>query len=164
MMKSRFTESQIVAILKEREAGVAPSDPTKKHMRPMPLERKTMGSYKPEGWATITPRLFTHDVQGLVDFLKQVFDAKGEVHTGRPTEITIEDSRIMISDGGGVRAASAAFLYVYVPDIDETHRRAIEAGAQTIEAPSSTPYGDRRATVQDRWGNTWQIATRSTRT
>jgi len=22
-----------------------------------------------------------------------------------------------------------------------------------------TPYGDRRATVKDRWGNTWQIAT-----
>jgi PhnB protein len=120
-----------------------------------------VSSYKPEGWPTITPRLFTHDVQGLVDFLKQVFNAEGEVHAGRPAEITIDDSRIMISDGGGVRGASPAFLYVYVPDTDETHRRAIKAGAQTIEAPSRTPYGDRRATVQDRWGNTWQIATRS---
>jgi hypothetical protein len=33
MMKSRFTESQIVAILKERKAGVAPSDPTRKLTR-----------------------------------------------------------------------------------------------------------------------------------
>jgi PhnB protein len=123
-----------------------------------------MNSYKPEGWATITPRLFTHDVQGLVDFLKRVFNAQGEVRAGRPAEITIDDSRIMISDGGGVRTTLPAFLYVYVPDTDETHRRAIEAGAQTIEAPSSTPYGDRRATVEDRWGNTWQIATRSTPT
>ena len=121
-----------------------------------------MGSYKPEGWATITPRLFTHDVQGLVDFLKQVFGAEGEVHAGRPTEITIDGSRIMISDGDGIRATSRAFLYVYVPDSDETHRRAIEAGVQTIEAPTNTPYGDRRATLLDRWGNMWQIATRST--
>ena len=119
-----------------------------------------MSSYKPEGWATVTPRLFTDDTQGLVDFLKHVFDAQGEVQTGRPTEMCIGDSRIMISDGGGIRTASPAFLYVYVSDTDETHRRAIEAGARTIEAPSSTPYGDRRATVVDRWGNSWQIATR----
>jgi uncharacterized glyoxalase superfamily protein PhnB len=121
-----------------------------------------MSSYKPEGWATITPRLFTQDIQGLVDFLKHVFDAQGEVSIGRPTEMTIDDSRLMISDGGGIRAALPAFLYVYVPDTDATHRRGMDAEAQTIEAPSSTPYGDRRATVQDRWGNTWQIATRST--
>jgi PhnB protein len=122
-------------------------------------ERQAM-NHKPEGWAAITPRLFTEDVQGLVDFLKRVFDAEGEVHAGRPSEITIDDSRIMVSDGGGIRTASRAFLHVYVPNIDETYRRAIEAGAQTIEAPSGTPYGDRRATVRDGWGNTWQIATR----
>jgi uncharacterized glyoxalase superfamily protein PhnB len=35
-----------------------------------------------------------------------------------------------------------------------------DAGGRTIEAPLDTAYGDRRATVADRWGNTWQIATR----
>jgi len=35
-----------------------------------------------------------------------------------------------------------------------------EAGAQSIESPLNTPYGDRRAMIEDRWGNTWQIATR----
>lgn len=119
-------------------------------------------SYKPADWATITPRLFTRDVQGLVDFLKRVFEARGDVPVGRPAEIIIGDSRLMISDGGGVRAPLPAYLYMYVPNADETYRRAIEAGAQMIEPLSDTPYGDRRATVQDRWGNTWQIATRST--
>lgn len=121
-----------------------------------------MGSYKPEGWTTITPRLVTRDVQGLVDFLKRVFGATGEVHAGRPAEMAIDDSRILVSDGDGVRSATCALLYVYVPDVDAVYRRAVEAGARTIEAPSDTPYGDRRATLEDRWGNTWQVATRST--
>ena len=122
-----------------------------------------MNGYKPEGWTTITPRLVTGDVQGLVDFLRHVFGATGEVHAGRPAEMVIGDSRLLVSDGDGVRRATCAFLYVYVPDVDDVHLRAIEAGATTIEAPSDTPYGDRRATLEDRWGNTWQVATRSAR-
>jgi PhnB protein len=118
-----------------------------------------VSSYKPEGWST-TPRLITRDVQGLADLLKQVFDAHGEVQPGRPVEKTIDDSRMMTSDGGAVRATSPAFLHVYVPDTDKTYRKAM-GGAVSVEVPSSTPYGDYRATVQDRWGTMWQIATRS---
>ena len=32
-------------------------------------------------------------------------------------------------------------------------------GANSVEAPTDTPYGDRRGMVEDKWGNTWQIAT-----
>jgi uncharacterized glyoxalase superfamily protein PhnB len=53
-----------------------------------------------------------------------------------------------------------AFLYLYVEDADATYRRAVQAGAQSLEEPSDMPYGDRRGMVQDRWGNVWQIATR----
>ena len=116
--------------------------------------------FRPEGWPTVTPRLFTRDVGGLVAFLRSTFEASGEVHPDRPAEMRIGDSIVMVGDGGGQRAASSAFLYVYVSDADETYRRALAAGARSIEAPTETPYGDRRATVEDPWGNTWQIATR----
>jgi uncharacterized glyoxalase superfamily protein PhnB len=53
-----------------------------------------------------------------------------------------------------------AFLYVYVENAELTWQRAVKAGAQSLEALSNIPYGDRRAMVKDRWGNTWQIATR----
>lgn len=53
----------------------------------------------------------------------------------------------------------AAFLYVYVEDADRTYQRAVDAGAISIEEPTDTPYGDRRATLRDSWGNMWQIAT-----
>jgi uncharacterized glyoxalase superfamily protein PhnB len=107
----------------------------------------------------VTPRLFTNDVVGLVNFLKVIFRAHGEVRQGVPAEVRIGDSIIMVSDGGGVREPLAGFLYVYVEDADTVYRMAINAGAVSIEAPADMPYGDRRATVRDTWGNTWQIAT-----
>jgi uncharacterized glyoxalase superfamily protein PhnB len=113
----------------------------------------------PDGWHTVTPRIFTADVAGLVGFLRAVFNADGEYHEGRPTEIKIGDSIVMISDGGGRRETMPAVLYVYVEDADETYRLAVDSGAESVEKPMDMPYGDRRATVLDPWGNTWQIAT-----
>ena len=97
-------------------------------------------------------------VGGVVRFMKSVFNAEGDVRTGRPAEMRIADSIIMVSDGAGVRDATPSFLYVYVENADETYQLALAAGALGIEEPMDTPYGDRRATVQDPWGNTWQIA------
>ena len=37
------------------------------------------------------------------------------------------------------RAPAAGFLYVYVEDADVTFAKAVEAGAETIEAPLDTP-------------------------
>ena len=57
------------------------------------------------------------------------------------------------------RGPAPAFLYVYVEDTDATYRRALAAGATSLEPPRDLPYGHRRAMVRDAWGNTWQIAT-----
>jgi uncharacterized glyoxalase superfamily protein PhnB len=71
----------------------------------------------------------------------------------------IGDSVVMVS-GTAVREATASFLYLYIEDADAAYRRALQAGAVSLEAPLDTPYGDRRAMVRDPAGNTWQIATR----
>jgi len=114
----------------------------------------------PEGWHSVTPRMVARGAEELVAFVKRVFQATGEYRSDVPSVIKIGDSPIMISEAG-VRAPMGAFLYVYVPDTDEVYRRAVAAGARVLEEPSLTPYGDRRCMVEDRWGNTWQIATRS---
>jgi uncharacterized glyoxalase superfamily protein PhnB len=112
----------------------------------------------PDGWHSLTPRIVTDDVGGLVAFLRRAFGATGEVHLERPAIVRIGDSNLMVS-GVGPRPASAAFLYLYVEDADAVYRRALAAGATSLEPPQEMPYGDRRAMVEDRWGNVWQIAT-----
>lgn len=119
-----------------------------------------MTSFKPDGWPCVIPRLVTRDPAGLTEFLRSVFGAEGEVRSGAPAEIRIGDSILLVSDGGAVRDAMPGFFYVYVPNADETYQRAVAAGADTIEKPADTPYGDRRAMVRDAWANVWQIATR----
>jgi uncharacterized glyoxalase superfamily protein PhnB len=96
--------------------------------------------------------------QHLVAFLKHVFGATGDYRPDTPAVLSIGDSIVMVSDAG-TRDPSPAFLYVYVPDTDATYRRAVESGARSLEEPTDLPYGDRRAMVEDKWGNTWQIAT-----
>jgi tRNA-Thr(GGU) m(6)t(6)A37 methyltransferase TsaA len=112
---------------------------------------------------TLTPRIVVDDVAGLVAFLRQAFGAAGAVETDRPSRMRIGDSVVLVS-AVGPRPATAAFLYVYVDDADAAYRRAVAAGARSLEAPLDTPYGDRRGMVADRWGNVWQIASATGRT
>ena len=63
----------------------------------------------------------------------------------------------MISDAAS-REPMPAFLYAYVDDVDGTCRRAIQAGATSLEEPLDLLYGDRRGMVRDEWSNVWQIA------
>jgi PhnB protein len=113
----------------------------------------------PVGFHSVTPRMVVSDVSGAVTFLRGTFGAAGEVHAGRPAEIRIGNSLVMIS-GAGERELFPAFLYVYVDDADHVYRRAIGAGATSLEEPMDTPYGDRRAMVRDPFGNVFQIAHR----
>ena len=110
-----------------------------------------------KGFHSVTPRVVTDDVAGVVAFLRAVFGAAGEVEGDRPAEMRIGDSLVMVS-ASGPRETFPAFLYVYVDDADATYARALAERATSIEAPTETPYGDRRAMVRDRFGNVWQIA------
>ena len=109
------------------------------------------------GFQTVTPRLVVADVDGQVAFLRSVFDATGDVVPGRPAEVRIGDSLVMVTSAAE-RDLFPAFLYVYVDDADDVYRRALAAGAGAMEEPVDTPYGDRRAMVRDPFGNVFQIA------
>ena len=106
---------------------------------------------------SVTPRIVVSDVEAQVHFLRSVFDATGEVSPERPAEMTIGDSVIMVSSTAE-RDLFPAFLYVYVEDADASYDRGSAAGAEVLESPVDTPYGDCRAMVRDPFGNIFQIA------
>ena len=111
----------------------------------------------PPGWPRVIPRIVVADAERLVGFLRSVLGATGKYENDRPSEVWFGGSVILITEAVA-REVATAFLYVYVQDVDAIYERAVKAGARSLEAPALMPYGDRRAMVQDPWGNTWQIA------
>jgi hypothetical protein len=71
----------------------------------------------PPGWHTIRPRLVAHNARDLVEFLTHVFGASARYESTAPTIVEIGDSKIMASEATS-RAARAAFLYVYMFDVE----------------------------------------------
>jgi uncharacterized glyoxalase superfamily protein PhnB len=49
-------------------------------------------------------------------------------------------------------------FYVYVDDVDAWYRRALDAGATSMETPALQPDGERRAAVRDTFDNQWYLA------
>src|SRR5690606_36482240 len=117
-------------------------------------------AYKPDGWPDVVPSIFVEEPERLYGFMVSAFGATADIQPGVPIEARIGESIVMLSDTSA-REEQSACLYVYVRDLDHSYRVAVEAGAETLEPPRYTPYGDRRAMVRDPWGNTWQMATRA---
>lgn len=114
---------------------------------------------------TLTPYIVVRQVDAVIDFAKEVFDAQELLRTtgsagGTHCELRIGDSKVIV--GGGEKIdhdAMPTMLHVYVRDVDAMYRRAIAAGATSVMAPVDQEYGDRDCTVQDAGGNFWCIAT-----
>jgi len=118
----------------------------------------------PEGYHTVCSYIVADGIARLIDFTKQVFDAK-EVHVSRRpdgsvmhAEIKIGDSIIMMGEGQGIKKFPA-MLHLYLEDCDAVYQRAMQAGAKSIREPVNQPYGDRSGGVEDEWGNQWWIST-----
>ncbi|MGH3726329.1 MAG: VOC family protein [Mycobacterium sp.] len=105
----------------------------------------------------MTARIVVSDADVVIKFLREVFAATGAAEQDRPAILRVGDSTVMVSQAGE-RETFPAFLYVYVRDADSTYRRALSAGAISMEEPCETGYGDRRAMFRDSFGNFFQIA------
>jgi uncharacterized glyoxalase superfamily protein PhnB len=131
-----------------------------RHARP--TARSASGA--PAGHPAISPYLMVGSAAPLIDFATRAFDAR-EVrrHTEpdgriRHVELRIGDSVIMIGERPGA-APTAVYLHIYVPDVDQTYQRALQAGARSVVAPREQDYGDRTGGVTDPSGTTWWIGT-----
>jgi uncharacterized glyoxalase superfamily protein PhnB len=123
-------------------------------------------AYKPPGYSSVSVYVVAKGAQRVIDFLRKTFDAEPLRRYDNPdgtimhAEVRIDDTVVMIADGGGPYPPFPVWLHVYVPDVDATYRRALEAGGISVEEPKQKPSDpDRRGGVKDHGGNTWWIAT-----
>ncbi|MCR4318351.1 MAG: VOC family protein [Planctomycetes bacterium] len=121
--------------------------------------------FQPKGYHSITPYLSVNDGKKFLEFTKAVFDASvielfendsGGVQHG---EVRIGDSVVMFSDANEFNPYTPTCLYLYIPDVDATYKKALENGATSIRVPADQFYGDRSGGVKDPSGINWWLGT-----
>jgi len=77
-------------------------------------------------------------------------------------KVKLSDAVIEMGEAHGEYRPMPAMFYVYVDDVDASYRRALTAGATSLEAPARQPYGEWRAGVHDPFDNQWYLAAPAT--
>jgi PhnB protein len=124
-------------------------------------------SYKPAGHNSVSPYLIVKGASRSIEFLQQAF---GAVELMRITddddggikhaELRIDDSVVMLADSDPTHPVQNVHVHLYVPDVDATYRRALAAGATSVQAPVQKQDTDKRGGVREPGGTTWWIGTR----
>ena len=128
----------------------------------------------PEGFHSVTPMVMFRDARQAIEFYKQAFgaverfalpgpDGKGVMHA----ELLIGDSIIMLGEenpdepckSAETMQGSPVSFYLYLEDVDQAFRRALEAGAALRMPVQEMFWGDRVGTLQDPFGYNWSLAT-----
>jgi PhnB protein len=122
-------------------------------------------SYRWPGAPTVQTSLHPLRAEPVINFVKRAF---GAVELGRHATpegvirhatVKIGTGVIELGEAHGPYQPMPTMFYLYVPNVDELYRRAIDAGATSISEPADQPYGDRSGGVTDPFGNKWYIAT-----
>ncbi|HXQ38067.1 MAG TPA: VOC family protein, partial [Anaerolineales bacterium] len=107
------------------------------------IERRQFMSqaYKPEKYNTVSPYLIVDGADRTIEFLKVVFgatelrrflDAAGKI---MHSEVRIDDTVVMLADGAENWPPIPAHVHIYFNDIDTIYRKALEAGAISVQQP-----------------------------
>lgn len=128
---------------------------------------KVFDTYRPEGFGTVNGYLFVENPDELIDFLKKSFYAEEINRSVNPQNgeianviLKIGSSCFMISQARGQFLNMRAAFYLFVDDVDEIHKRAVENGGKVEFEPADMDYGDRQSGITDPGGNYWWISKR----
>lgn len=123
-------------------------------------------TYKPETYSTVSPHLIVNGASATIEFLVDVFGAEelrrfpGDAGRVMHAEVRLDDTVVMIADSAEGWPATPSHVHIYVPDVDATYKKALEAGATSVQEPVQKEDEDKRGGVKDAGGTTWWIATR----
>lgn len=135
-------------------------------------------SYRPEGFATLTPMIIVSPATDALRFYEEVFGAEVTTRMDTPDgvllhcETQVGNSRLQLMDPNPQFAAVASdpqsdqttfSLAIYLPDVDAALARARERGAVVREeAADFEVTGDRFASIRDPFGVRWTLMCRRT--
>jgi len=128
----------------------------------------------PDGFHSVTPMIMFKDARKAIEFYKQAFgaterfampgpDGKGIMHA----ELMIGDSIIMMGEehphepckSAETVGGSPIGFYIYIENVDQAFKKAMEAGAESEMDVQEMFWGDRVGTVKDPFGYSWSLAT-----
>jgi PhnB protein len=119
----------------------------------------------PDGMPSVQPYLHLRGAEKMIPFAEAAFHAESLGVAKSPegkilhATIRIGHATFEIDEAEGQFQPMPSYLHVYVPDADGCYAAAIRAGATSVEAPATKPYGERSAAVKDAFDNTWYMAT-----
>lgn len=130
---------------------------------------------------SIMPFMYIEGAASAVEFYKNVFGATVLMRDEEPSGVVshamlkMGDTTVMLSDPTSADVkqndvhhlsrtprsygGSPVHLYIYVADVDEVVRRAIEAGAKVIDQVEDKDWGDRCGGIEDPYGHVWFVGT-----
>lgn len=118
--------------------------------------------FAPEGLGTVVPFVFPSKARAFIDFVKRAFAAEemgvyeesGRVVHGA---VRIGDAVVEMGEPQGEAPSLSSSFVLHVEDCEEWYRRALAAGASSLEEPADKPFG-RLAAVADAFGNLWYFS------
>jgi PhnB protein len=127
----------------------------------------------PEGFNTVTASVVVSDAKAAIALYEKGFGAKlnaclecpktGKVlhaclQIGTSILFLCDENEEMQIKAPGADGSSLSF-YLYVEDVDASHKQAVASGFQEISPPTDQFWGDRMGVVSDSFGYKWQFAT-----
>jgi PhnB protein len=127
----------------------------------------------PEGYHSVSPYLAVDDAAAAIEFYKRAFGAKERLRMDAPggkighAELEIGDSVVMLSDpfpqsstkSPKELGGTSCSVMLYVEDVDEVFKQAVDAGATVTMEVENQFWGDRFGSVTDPFGHAWSIST-----
>jgi PhnB protein len=120
----------------------------------------------------IVPHIYVADAAEAIAFYARAFDAVELFRIARRdgkivhAEIAIGGSVTMIGDPEGrfygdprMLGGCSASLHIFTDDNEGLLRRAVAAGAETIQQPSEMFYGASSTSLRDPFGHVWVLLT-----
>ena len=130
-------------------------------------------SYIPKGYNNVTPSLAIKGADQAITWYKNVFGAEERMRMDGPdkkimhAELKIGDSVIFLAEENPeykIKSpretnGNSVSLHMYVQDVDDTIKKAVQNGASLVMAPMDMFYGDRVGNIDDPFGYSWTLST-----